>query len=105
SAKILERAALLAEGFDRRLVLEGLRRQLIDREAMLLQLAVRRRDLFGDALRFVDLLEHRGDALLDLIEAAGTLLVAAHLLSQIVDLLHRHVGLLADLLERLAGLR
>ena len=43
-------------------------------------------------------------ALLDLIEAPGAILVAAHLLPEIVDLLHRDVGLLADLLERLAGL-
>ena len=42
-AQIFERALLLAQRFDGRLVLERLRRQLIDREAMLLQLAVRAR--------------------------------------------------------------
>ena len=68
-AQIVELRALLAERLDGRLVLERLRRQLIHRQAMLLQLAVGRGDLLGDALRFVDLVEHRGNALLDLLEA------------------------------------
>ena len=104
-AQILERRALLAQRFDGGLVLERLRRQLIDRQPMLLQLAVGRGDLFGDPLRLVDLIEHAGDALLDLLEALGAILVAADLLAELVELLQRGVGLLTDLFERLAGLR
>ena len=98
-AQILERRLLLAQRFDGGLILERLRRQLIDREPMLLQLAVRRGDFFGDPLRFVHLIEHRGDSLLDLIEALRAILVARDLLAELVELLQCGVGLVTDLLE------
>jgi hypothetical protein len=104
-AQIFERAAFLAEGFDGGLVFEGLRRQLAHRKAMLLQLTVGRRDLFGDPLGLMHLFEQPGDALLDLLDAAGTIFVAADLLAEVVEAFQRGVGLLADLVERLAGLR
>ncbi len=94
-AQIVELRAFLAQRFNRRLVLERLRCQLIHRQAVFLQLAVRRRDLLGDALRFVDLVQHGGDALLDLLEALGAILVAADFLSEVVELLEREIGLLA----------
>ena len=72
---------------------------------MLLQVAVGRGDLFGDSLCLLDLLEQRRDAFLDLFETAGAVLVAADLLAEIVEPLQRGVGLLAHLVERLAGLR
>ena len=72
---------------------------------MLLQLAVRRGDFFGHPLRFVHLFEQGGDALFNLLETLRAILVAGHLLTEIVEALQGSVGLLAHLLERLAGLR
>ena len=72
---------------------------------MLLQLAVRRGDLFRHPLRFVHLFDQGGDALLNLLETLRAILVAGHLVAEIVEALERGIGLLADLLEGLAGLR
>ena len=72
---------------------------------MLLQLAVRRGDLFGHPLRFVHLLEQSGNALFNLLETLRAILVAGHFVTEIVEALQGSVGLLAHLLERFAGLR
>ena len=71
---------------------------------MLLQVAVRRRDLFGDALRFPHLFEQAVDARFDLLEPLGALVVTDDLLAELVEPLQRDLRLLADLVERLAGL-
>ena len=71
---------------------------------MLLQVAVRRRDLFRHALGFVHLVEQAADARLDLLEALGALVVAGDLLPELVELFQRGLGFLADLVERLARL-
>ena len=104
-AEILERGAFLAQRLDGGLVLERLRRQLVDREAVLLQLAVWGGDFFGDAMGLGHLVEDVANPLLDLIEALGPLVVAGHLQAKLIELLQGELSLLADLVESLAGLR
>ena len=87
------------------LVLERLRRQLVDREAVLLQLAVWGGDFFGDAMGLGHLVEDVANPLLDLIEALGPLVVAGHLQAKLIELFQGEFSLLANLVEGLAGLR
>ncbi len=103
-AQVVVGRLLFSECFNRGLGFERLRRQLVHGQPMLLQVAVRRRDLFRHALGFVHLFEQAADPRLDLLEALGALVVPGDLLAELVELFQRELGFLADLVERLAGL-
>src|SRR5262249_41244705 len=102
TAQLLERRALFLQRVERGLRAERLRRQVLDRFAMLLQLAVGSERLARRLLRLLGLLLERIDPRVDLLELARAIVERREPSSDVAEP-RRHAGrLLRDLLERLA---
>ena len=103
--QILERGALPLERFDAGAGLDRLRRQLLHRLPVILQLAVRREQLLGRPLCLRRRIEQHLDAHVDLRKRSDPFLEALDALIDLRNPPGGGVGLCVHLVERLAHLR